>query len=141
MYDIQLLAHLNHFPSSPGQEKRKSFAEMKKTQSDCYLRPPETTFPREEPPRAETWRPGERAWERATHHGAFVDGVEAHDGDVEEDGGGLVAALRGSHFVVVTRVVRHDVLELQRAVVHAALARAAKGTLSLALDTEMCRNR
>lgn len=73
---------------------------------------------------------GERggAKERATHHGAFVDGVEAHDGDVEEDGGGLVAALRGSHLVVVPRVVGHDVLELQRAVVHAALARAAKGT-------------
>lgn len=71
---------------------------------------------------------GGGAKERATHHGAFVDGVEAHDGDVEEDGGGLVAALRGSHLVVVPRVVGHDVLELQRAVVHAALARAAKGT-------------
>lgn len=48
-----------------------------------------------------------------TYHRVLVDGVDSHDGDVEEDVGGSALFLGGPHLVVVLRVLRQQVVEAQ----------------------------
>ena len=50
-----------------------------------------------------------RQWERGTHHGLFIDGVQADDGHVEVDNGGIAAVLRGLVLVVQLHIERKDV--------------------------------